>query len=418
MYFMDAPSFPAPTLPADAAPALAIAARLAAHGHVAYLAGGCVRDLLLGAAPHDFDIATDAVPARVQALFRPTREVGAQFGVVLVRSGGRWVEVATFRSDGTYSDGRRPDSVRFGDARQDALRRDFTINGMFLDPGAGRVIDFVGGADDLRRRILRAIGDPRQRFEEDHLRLLRAVRFAARLGFELEPETRYAMRASAHTLPRVAPERVLDELERILTHASRAHAVSLLAESGLLAHLWPGAPRLAADAVPAARRLGSLPADAGFEAALAALLESWAADAIDAVCRQLTCSNEQRENTVWLVQHAGDLDDPARPTLAELKRLMAHPAFPELLQLASARHAALPDAAERQAALRTRLDAIPPDSVRPPPLVTGDDLIAAGATPGPLFRRVLETLYTRQLDEELTSRPQALEAMRRLLERG
>ncbi len=418
MRAMDEVRLPAPPLPPDAAPALTVAAHLASQGHVAYLAGGCVRDLLLGSEPHDFDVATNALPARVQSLFTSTREVGAQFGVVLVRSGGRWIEVATFRSDGTYSDGRRPDSVSFGNACQDAARRDFTINGMFLDPRSGQVIDYVGGAADLGRRVVRAIGDPRSRFDEDHLRLIRAVRFAARLGFELDPGTRAAMSASAGKLARVAAERVRDELERILSHASRARGVELLGECGLLAHLWTGADRLAADAVEAGRRLARLPEAAGFEPALACLLEGWPPGEVDRVCRRLTCSNEQRENVTWLVQHAGDLDEPARPALAALKRLMAHPAFAALVELARGRHAGMTDGAARGDQLALRIAAIPAHAVQPPPWVTGDDLIAAGVEPGPVFRRVLDALYTRQLDETLTSREAALEAMRAMLRTG
>ncbi|RMF77512.1 MAG: CCA tRNA nucleotidyltransferase, partial [Planctomycetota bacterium] len=195
-------------------------------GHTALLAGGCVRDLLLGAQPQDFDVATDATPERVCELFRGTRRVGAQFGVVLVRQRRTWVEVATFREDFQYRDGRRPEAIRYSDARHDAQRRDFTINGMFLDPLAAELIDYVGGRFDLSARLVRAVGDPAQRFAEDHLRLLRAVRFAARLGFEIEPTTLDAIRAFGDRLPRVAAERRREELDKMFAHPQRARALS------------------------------------------------------------------------------------------------------------------------------------------------------------------------------------------------
>jgi tRNA nucleotidyltransferase/poly(A) polymerase len=191
-------------LPPAAEPAVTAVHKLAADGHQALLAGGCVRDLLLGLAPQDYDIATDATPDRICELFRRTRKVGAQFGVVLVRVKGRWVEVATFRSDGEYLDGRRPVQVHFCDARHDAERRDFTVNGMFLDPLERTLIDYVGGRQDLQAGLIRAIGDPAARFAEDHLRLLRAVRFAGRLGFEIEPATFAALKANVSKLVTVA----------------------------------------------------------------------------------------------------------------------------------------------------------------------------------------------------------------------
>src|SRR5882724_7855964 len=197
--------------------ALVVLKRLREAGHVAYFAGGCVRDLLLGAEPKDFDVATDAPPSRVQELFRNTQAVGAAFGVILVRQGGSQIEVATFRADAGYDDGRHPSKVRFTTAEEDARRRDFTINGLFLDPVGGQVIDYVRGQDDLRAGVIRAIGNATERFEEDSLRLLRAVRFAARLGFEIEPGTAAAIKAHAPQLKRISPERIADELRVMLT---------------------------------------------------------------------------------------------------------------------------------------------------------------------------------------------------------
>ncbi len=195
-------------LPPEAGPAVRVAACLREAGHVALLAGGCVRDLLLDETPSDYDVATDATPQQVCRLFRATRMVGAQFGVVLVRKRGEWIEVATFRADGRYSDGRHPDQVTFSDAPGDARRRDFTINGMFLDPDDCAVIDYVGGRDDLKAGLLRAIGDPQARFVEDHLRLLRAVRFAARMEFEIDDATLAAIKSAAGMLTDVSTARV------------------------------------------------------------------------------------------------------------------------------------------------------------------------------------------------------------------
>lgn len=412
---MDAPPDRIPALPADAAPAVEIVRRLRDAGHAALLAGGCVRDLLRGAEPEDYDVATDARPEEVCRLFRHTRQVGAQFGVVLVRRRGRWIEVATFRTDDDYADGRRPRAVHFAGPREDALRRDFTINGMFLDPLDGRVIDYVGGREDLRRRQVRAIGDPAARFAEDHLRLLRAVRFAARLDFQIEPATAAALRAAAPLLERVAPERVRDELERMFAHPGRARALALLRETGLLAHLWPGARWDELHVRRCEALLARLPGQAGFPLVWAVLMRDRPAAQIEQICRRLAFSNEQRRTVLWLVEHAGDLQDPQRPSLAELKRLMAHPAFPLLADIARAAYAGLPDGAARAAALEARCAAVPPEAVAPPPLVTGQDLLDRGVPPGPVYQQVLDELYTRQLNEELTTRAAALAALEQWL---
>ncbi len=403
------------TLPPDALSALAVVRRLVDAGHQAVLAGGCVRDLLLGGAPHDYDVATDAHPERVLSLFSASRQVGVQFGVVLVKQHRRWVEVATFRSDGPYLDGRRPVTVTLTDAQHDAFRRDFTVNGMFLDPLTGQIVDYVGGQADLHARVIRAIGTPAARFEEDYLRLLRAVRFAARLGFEVEPTTMAAIQANAAQLARVAPERVREELEKMLAHPARARAWALLSTCGLRPHLWPGAAWTEVQSHRCATLLQRLPPKAPAELALAVLLADQPADEIERVARALTLSNEQRATVLWLTAHQADCDDPAAPTLPQLKRLMAHPEFAVLLQWIVARHADFADGAARQAALGARLAGIRPEAVSPPPLVTGDDLLSRGVPPGPVYGEVLDALYTRQLAEELTTREQAVVALEELL---
>ena len=402
------------TLPAAGA-AVTIVRTLASAGHQALLAGGCVRDLLLGQLPQDYDVATDAPPERVCELFHATRKVGVQFGVVLVKQRGRWIEVATFRTDGPYLDGRRPAQVTLSDARHDALRRDFTVNGMFLDPLQKNVIDYVGGRADLQARLIRAIGEPVARFDVDYLRLLRAVRFAARLGFPIEPVTLAAIRGHAPTLARVAAERVREELEKMLAHPSRQQAWVLLGECGLRPYLWPDAGWTPQQAEIVETYLGRLPAETPSVLALAILLAEHTPPEIERIARALTLSNEQRETALWLVAHQADLDDPRVLSLAALKRLMAHPAFEALAALARIRYQDVPDGADRQAALAARLDAITPEAVAPLPLVTGDDLLALGLAPGPAFKEILDALYTQQLDERFAAREPALQALTQLL---
>lgn len=402
-------------LPPEAQPAVAVVRTLVAAGFEAYLAGGCVRDLLLGTVPQDYDVATSAPPERVTALFRRTRQVGAAFGVVLVQSLGRWVEVATFREDGDYHDGRRPAVVHLSDARHDAARRDFTVNGMFLDPQAGMLHDYVGGRADLVARRLSAIGNPAARFAEDHLRLLRAVRFAARLGFVLAEPTAAAILQHAPRLTDVAAERVRDELQRMLTHPSRAIAWALLGNCGLRPYLWPGAQWAAAQAESALVTLEALPANASFELSLAVLLSDRGATELEQICRALTLSNDERAAVLWLVAQQAACDDPAVLSLAELKRLCAHPHWLDLWQWMAVRLTAQSDGAARYTMLRERIAAIAPQDIAPAPWITGSDLLAAGLTAGPAFKDILNVLYTAQLNEELPDRSAALQRMEALV---
>ncbi len=403
-------------LPAAAVSAVKIVRKLSAHGHQALLAGGCARDLLLGLEPRDYDVATDATPERICGLFRRTRKVGAAFGVVLVRERRKWIEVATFRSDGEYLDGRRPSEVHFCDARHDAQRRDFTVNGMFLDPLGRELIDYVGGQVDLRAGLIRAVGDPPARFAEDHLRLIRAVRFAARLDFEIEPVTLTAAREHAAKLAVVAAERVREELEKILTHPSRARAFELLRSCGLLERLWAGATWQVRQIEAAGALLARLPERVSFPLAWAVLTADREIGEIQTICRALSCSNGQRETVVWLVEHHRDLDRPESVSLADLKRLMAHPAFADLREWTRIRHSDMADGQSREEALEARLAAIAPETVQPPPLVNGDDLAERGVKPGPIYKRVLDELYTRQLNETLTTRDEGLRMLDELLD--
>ncbi|HWL92126.1 MAG TPA: CCA tRNA nucleotidyltransferase [Phycisphaerae bacterium] len=399
----------APNDPADMLGAADLVVRkLREAGHVAYFAGGCVRDLAMDRPASDYDVATSATPDQVIGLFHRTMQVGAKFGVVLVRLKRQQIEVATFRTDHDYADGRRPTGVTFSSPEQDAQRRDFTINGMFFDPIAGQIIDYVGGQADIAARVVRAIGDPDRRFAEDHLRLLRAIRFAARLNFDIEPATWSALRKHAPELRQISPERVCMELESILTNVHRARAVKLTIESGLIDHLWPGSEQLRESAESAIRRLRELPEKSGLELALAILLGELSLPEVEKSVTALRCSNETIARVCWLVAHQHDFNEPTRLTLADLKLLMANENFADLLAFFNARLEA--DGADTTACniIRARADAIPPEAVKPTPLVNGNDLQAMGLKPGPAFKRILERLYYLQLNEELVERDQAL----------
>ncbi|HUW83723.1 MAG TPA: CCA tRNA nucleotidyltransferase [Phycisphaerae bacterium] len=399
------------------AAAVAIMKRLRKAGHKALLAGGCVRDMLLGRRPKDHDVATDATPQRVMALFRRRREVGAQFGVVIVGLGDQWIEVATFRSDLAYADGRHPQQVVFSDARQDAIRRDFTVNGMFYDPIAKRVIDYVGGQADLRRKVIRAIGDPAHRFREDHLRMVRAVRFATQLGFHIDRATAEAIHHGAEHMRRISAERVRDELSLILASPRRADGVGLLDRTRLLPHLWSG------DSWPPERLklsravLERLPRRCSFELGLAALLTATHPRQADRTCRALTCSNPTRKAVVWLLENESTLQNEAQLELADLKQMMQHAYFDELLALVRARLLAEDRPLACYRSLRRRAAAIPPEAVEPVPFVNGNDLVAMGMTPGPAFSRLLHAVYRAQLNEQVRTRSQAVTLLRRLAER-
>ena len=394
------------------AAAVAIVKRLRKAGHDALLAGGCVRDMLLGRRPKDHDVATSATPQQVMALFRRRREVGAQFGVVIVGLGGQWVEVATFRNDLAYADGRHPQQVVFSDARQDALRRDFTVNGMFFDPIDKRVIDHVGGRADLRRRIIRAIGDPAHRFREDHLRMLRAVRFATQLDFRIHRGTDQAIRHAAKHIRRISAERVRDELALILASPRRADGVSLLDRTRLLPHLWtdnlwpPERVKLS-QAV-----LERLPRRCSFELGLAAMLVGTPSKQADRVCRALACSNPTRKAVVWLLGKQCTLQQKQQLELADLKQLMQSTFFDELLGLVRAQLLAEDRPLGPYRGLRRRAATIRPEAVAPAPLVDGRDLIAMGLSPGPAFSRLLDAVYRAQLNEQVRTRGQALALLR------
>jgi poly(A) polymerase len=395
--------------------AVSVVRRLQTSGYDALFAGGCVRDMLMGKRPNDYDVATSARPKEVISLFRRTQKVGAKFGVILVRIGPFSIEVATFRSDADYEDGRHPTHVQFTDAREDAQRRDFTINGMFYDPLKRQTVDYVGGRADLQARVIRAIGDPQRRFTEDHLRILRAVRFAARLGFAIEPATWSAMADQAAMIQRISPERIREELAQMLSHPTRARAFFDLCASGVLRHLWPGAEAIQANGAKIAAVLKELPGDAEFECAWAVVLHMLSPQEAEAVCDAVRCSNRSKATTRWLIAHQNDLAIPAKVTLGDLKTLMAHTAFVQLLCffVATLRAEGRPLTAYRQIVARAR--ALAPEEIAPPPLLNGRLLAKLGLTPGPIYKIILEKTYYAQLNGDLRDRAAALAFARQLL---
>lgn len=404
---------------------MAVVTHLRGQGHEAWFAGGCVRDELLDLDPGDYDVATDATPDRLSSLFFGARLVGAKFGVVQVRKLGVWTEVATFRSDSTYTDKRRPDAVTFSDAQSDAERRDFTVNALFLDPLAdeadrtrvgerqvsGRVIDLVGGLTDLREGVLRAVGDPHRRLAEDHLRALRAVRFAARLGFEIEPQTAHAIAEHARELEGISRERIGAELRRVLSHPTRARGASILETLGLDGPALEERPRGAGHRHP---RLAGLGGSAGFTQALAAwtldrghgLAEADVKAATRRLRAALCLSNDERaEISAILNRRLGILEQFDEMGKADQKRLAASAGFDEALEIVAAEAPDLASAVgARVAELASEVGGLSPDR-----WVTGDDLVAMGWEPGPAFARVLEDLYDRQLDGSACNRAALLE---------
>ena len=395
-----------------------IVRKLRAGGHVAYFAGGCVRDALLGLTPKDYDVATDATPDKVLAMFSRTKKVGAAFGVVVVREDKHDIEVATFRKEAGYSDHRHPDNVTFTDAEEDAKRRDFTVNGMFYDPVSEEVVDFVGGRADLEQRTLRAIGNPAERFSEDYLRMLRAVRFASRLGFDIERETHEAICDNAESIRHISAERVRMELERILCAPTRQGGWNLIVATGLHEHIvdgvnwWGCGPHRPGDF------LAKLPhEEIPLPLALAAILlpldgRTWstAADA----CRRLKCSAKEVYSVEWLLRGLKMVH--AEPELADVKRLMANKLWPHLLHLVRTDLYARSKTLRLHADLVARADSIPKEKVNPPALVTGDDLAEMGYEPGPMFGRIIREMRQRQLNEVVNDRETALVFARQMAE--
>ena len=410
------------------------------NGYQALLAGGCVRDLLLGRMPVDYDVATDALPDQVMALFPDSVAVGAQFGVVWIPGDGFKIEVATFRSDGHYSDGRRPDQVIYAKTpEEDVKRRDFTINGLMMRPEGGEVLDFAGGQADLKARLIRAIGDPDRRFTEDKLRLMRAVRFAARFGFAIEPETFAAIRRHAHDIRVVSTERLRDELTKLLTEGAARRGFELLDEAGLLAEVLPEVAAMkGVDQPPQYHPEGDvwthtllmmegLPAEPPATLAWGVLLHdvgkpptfrpvAETGDRIrfdghvdvgvrmsEEICRKFRFSNEDTDQILALVANHMRFKDVEQMRPATLKRFVRLPRFEEHMEL----HRLDCSSSNRRLGaynfVRKLLAETPPEQIRPSKLLTGDDLREMGYRPGPVFSQILACLEDAQLEGKVTT---------------
>ncbi len=397
-------------------------------GFIALWAGGCVRDHLLGKTPKDYDVATSARPEQVREVFgnRRTLSVGESFGVIVVlppqREAGQ-VEVATFRTDGCYVDGRRPESVAFSTPELDAQRRDFTINGMFYDPTEQRVLDYVGGERDLAAGVVRAIGVPQARMDEDKLRLLRAVRFAATFEFQLDSITADAIRQMAGQLCVVSAERIAQELRRMLVDPHRQRAIELCEEVGLLPEVLPELLPLVQrpDQWLLAKTMLRLLHAPNFGLAVAALFERLveltAADStslLAAVGERLKLSNHEVEASQWLLKHRHSLDRARELSQARLKRVLAAPLAGDLLALLRVRDLAAGHEPADTLFCEAFLEVTPPDEINPPTLMTGNDLKSAGFHPGPQFKVVLDAVRDAQLNGEIGTTEAAIELALRL----
>ena len=377
---------------------------LRGQGYEAFFVGGCVRDMVMGIEPADYDIATSARPEEIMRIFPRTEGIGAQFGVVLVIERGRPFEVATFRSDEAYVDGRRPTGVVFTDAQTDVLRRDFTINGLLYDPLEGKLIDYVLGQDDIRGKIVRAIGDPRQRFEEDKLRILRAVRFGARLGYTIEPRTWEAVCAMAPQIHQVSRERIREELVRILSEGRAVHGVRMLHDSGLLKEILP---EVQWDE-HLERSLEMVKGAVSEEFAMAVLVHEASVSDATEIVERLKFSRSQANHIIALVENAGRFAEVRSMSISALKRFLRLDRFEDHLELlricALASDGALADYNHAVGAFRNWSE----EEIVPPPLISGEDLIALGFKPGPLFKEILTRVEDEQLEGRLRERQQAL----------
>jgi poly(A) polymerase len=424
------------------AAARSIVERLRAKGFEALYAGGCVRDRLLGLTPHDYDVATNARPEQVEALFPRTVPVGVQFGVIIVLEEGAEIQVATFRGDGTYHDGRHPESVRYTDAEGDSRRRDFTVNGLFLDPIEERILDFVEGRRDLESRLLRAIGNPSERFAEDKLRLLRAVRFATTLGFEIDPDTWREILVWSPEIHAVSAERIREELVKILLSPNRLRGFDLLDESGLLRQVLPEMEALkGCDQPPEFHpegdvfvhtrlMLSMLAPDSSLPLVLSVLFHDIGKPATRVVdetgrirfnghegvsagmtlrlLQRLRFPNEVIDAVIPAVRLHMSFKDVPNMRVATLKRMMARPTFEEELELHRVDCLASHGMLDNHAMLIAKREEFGREPLIPEPLISGHDLIALGMKPGPEFAEMLMSVQTRQMEGTLNTRDEAL----------
>jgi poly(A) polymerase len=426
-----------------------IVRKLRSRGFEAWLVGGCVRDLLLGISPKDYDVATNATPAEVLAIWPGSQRVGAQFGVVLVQEAGIHVEVATFRSESEYRDGRHPSHVEFEtDARQDVLRRDFTINALLLDPDSGEVVDYVGGQEDLKSRTIRAIGIPEARFREDHLRMLRAVRFAARLGFDIHPDTEAAIVRLYPLVKDVSAERIRDEIVLILTHGSARRGMELLTTTRLLHAILPEVEAMQGVEQPpefhpegdvwthTLLMLEQLPADASPALAMGVLLHDVGKPGTFRIAERirfdghvelgvkiareiltrLRFSNEDIRQIEALIENHMRFKDAPQMKDSTLKRFLRLDSFDEHLELHRLDCVSSHGHLDNYDYVAARREALGQEQIKPPRLITGHDLLAAGFRPGPELGRVLDTVEDAQLEGRISSKEEALELAHSLRE--
>jgi putative nucleotidyltransferase with HDIG domain len=422
----------------------ATASRLSDAGHVAYFAGGCVRDALLGIDPKDYDIATSATPDEVQALFPNSTAIGAHFGVILVKQDGFPFEIATFRHDGSYNDGRHPESVTFSTPEDDATRRDFTANGLFQNPQSGEIIDFVSGQKDIDARVIKAIGRPSDRFQEDALRLMRAVRFATTLEFEIEPSTWSAICDNSDLLEKISSERIRDEFTRILVSNHPARGFDLLTESGLMRHIVPEVYDLIGCEQPPQWHpegdvythtrimLEMLEDDPTPELALSVLLhdigkpatytydeaderirfnghDRVGAEMAEVILRRLKYSNQTTDEVCVMVANHMNFMNVQKMRTAKVKRFMARPTFEDEMELHRVDCASSNGFTDNYEFLRAKEEEFAAEPLIPTPLVTGKDLIDLGFKPGPEFKDILNQIQTEQLEGKLDDRDGAIQ---------
>jgi len=374
------------------------------HGFQAWLVGGCVRDIHLNVEPKDYDVATDATPAQINAIFPDSDLVGAHFGVVIVRGETGYIEVATFRKDHGYSDGRRPDEVSFvTNPQDDAARRDFTIGAMFMDPETNETLDFFGGLNDLHNGVIRTVGDPNVRFAEDYIRMLRAIRFAVRFKFSIDPMTMVAISSNAHKITNMAAERIHGELVPILSHRNADYGVALLIQSGLLQHILPEADQ------PATHYRFQQVGEFSFPLSMAILLTHCDQRIIESVMRRIVCTTKETEETVWLVANRNSLMTACTMPVHELKRLLRHQYARHLTAFYRTVKVIEPLTAICNGLSYIARQEWTHEDLWPTPLINGETLKGLGMTPGPQFKVVLEAVENAQLDGEITTVDEALD---------
>ncbi|MCR4290090.1 MAG: CCA tRNA nucleotidyltransferase, partial [Candidatus Scalindua sp.] len=452
------------------ATAIGIVKRLRENGFSALFAGGCVRDMLMGSIPEDYDIATDARPDEIISIFKRTVPIGIHFGVVLVMENDFEFEVATFRSDGTYSDGRHPDTVTFCDAVGDALRRDFTINGMFYDPIEDKHFDYVGGEGDLKACLIRAIGNPFERFNEDRLRMIRAVRFACRFDFKIEDQTAEAIKKFHEKILTVSSERIRDELRKTLTGPNPDTSIKTLDDLNLLHEILPEVTAMKGVAQPEnfhpegdvfthtlltltkladGRKAtdtskehhsishcpGKITVSGSWELAMAVLLhdigkpvtfeiadrirfnnhDSVGAKMAEKICERLRMSNAEKERITWLVKMHLYLRHAQEMRISKLKRLFAHEGYPELAELYKVDSLASTANLDDYNFCQNMFEELKVEEIKPEPLITGNDLIALGLKPGPIFAKILDAIKDEQLEQKITTKKEALKRAKELV---